>query len=286
MPSFAVAAQARAPVTLFQKVGAAGFEFWNHFLTAHALFFTGVRDLSLRHVKAFLLIGSIAFMFADVGVRMWKRPAERRRLLFVVVAVLAPMIGFALLVVAFASLTYHHMFNVLPFYYVAVGYAVMRISEATVALPQLARRAAIFSAPVILLLVSLIHQQQTIDALRRCGGVGMFNERVTQLPALLSQLYPKSFVAFSDWGFHLPFLFLTAGDVPYVAAFAEPVTWMDRLLKSKKDVVVCSAPARTALVAAAARDSGAVVEVRPITSRDGRVVFNFVHARLGPPDSL
>lgn len=283
MPQFAVNAQRAAPVSLPVKVASAVQEYFNYFASARPLFFTGASMLVGTLARAVIFVGAILFMFGDLIWRCRKGTPDKSNALLSLMIVGGPLVGFWILLTVFASITYHHMLSTLPFAYLALGY----VCDRSIALlPQIsvrARSSAAVAVPVLVLLISVCQQQQVVSALRRTGGIGFFNERIGEIPLLASQLFPNAFVVFPDWGFHLPFLYLTAGKVPYAAASGEPRSWMTRVLAQQRNIVLCVTAARTELIAASAREAGATVVVRPVNGRDGRLIFNFVHARLPAP---
>jgi hypothetical protein len=247
------------------------------------LFFTSAKKLPVAMLKTVVLLGALLVMFIDVAVRFWSGGDERQRSLFIIIGIAAPLICFWMLLTAFASITFHHMLSTLPFVYLALGY----VCERTIPFLQRLRRASratlVVALPCALILASVAQQQAVVSSLRRSGGLGYFNERIGQIPLLSAQYYPGTYIVFAEWGFHLPFLFLTAGKVPFAAPFGDPNTWMERVLNEKRSIVICALPARTTLLAASARQAGAAAEIRPVKGRDGHVVFNFIYATMPSP---
>ena len=292
MPQFAINAQSQAPLSMPAKLGSAGQEYLSYLGAGHyfgprrPLTFTGVSHLKGGTLKAAILLSAVALVIADVFVRIWRGDQDKDRVMFMASAVAAPLLCFWILLIVFASVSFHHLLTTLPFVYLALGYvcdrawSLLRGSRASL------QKAAALALPVIMLAVSFTQQEQVIAALRRTGGVGVFSERISQIPVLSSQYYPRSLLVFPDWGFHLPFLYLTAGKVPYAAPFGDPHNWMKSILPKRKDIVICATPPRTETMQTAIRGAGGISDVRPIKGRDGRLIFNFIHATMPPADAI
>ncbi len=285
MPGFAVVAQQKAAVPIFGKMSGAAMEYFKYFTGGPALNFTGVGPLSLGVVKSYLLISAMLLAFAFV-IHSLRRRAQRREASFTLMAVIGPLLGFSCIVVGLASVGFHHMLSTLPFAYLALGYLCVRVSElASKARPWLFYSIPM-AVPLFLFFSAIVQQREVVQALRQNGGVGLYNERLGQVSILKPQLYPDSFLVFTDWGFHLQFLYLTEGTVPYFVAFEDPKTWFPKVLMAKKDIVLCTFPERTNAMVAAAHGAGAATEVRPVVGRDGTLIFNFVRAMVdGSPSA-
>jgi len=288
IPQFALDAQSRAHPSVLGRLQSGGAEFIAYLSTTRPLQYASVKNLPGGETKSWLLVCALFFLLADVAFAMVAGQAARTRALQRSIVILAPLACLLLLLSFVPSIDTHHLFSTLPLVYLAVGCCADRFASWSLPWhrPALGWVLALI-IPVFLMAISIPQQREVVRALREHGGSGLFNERVSQLPMLKSQLFPKSAIVFADWGFHLPYLFLTEGRMPYAVRMNEPPErWLPRELGKKRDLVVCSLPKRAANIAAVARLQKAKVEISLIRGRDNVPIYAFIHMKLPPgPDA-
>lgn len=202
----------------------------------------------------------------------WWEWSERPRLAKVLLAGVALPVAYIGLAAGFGSRLDVHHFTVL----VAVGYVLLGLAACWLALrlPQgrwLGGMAAVLAASLFLL--NVVQQNRVHARLTATGGVGMSTDALPALArtALTERAHAVWF--FPEWGFFMPFAFLTANQVPYENELT--VASLERHAVSGKEMRVAfwkeenQRMYREVLEQAGIRN----IELRQMHRRDGQVAL-------------
>lgn len=165
----------------------------------------------------------------------WWEWKERPRLARVLLAGAALPVAYTGLAAGFGSRLDVHHFTVL----VAVGYLLLGLAGCWLALrlPQGRWPGAVAAVLVAALLLSNVVQQNRVHArLVATGGVGMSTDALPALARTALAERERAAWFFPEWGFFMPFAFLTANQVPYEIELT--VAALERLAPSGKQVRV------------------------------------------------
>lgn len=182
----------------------------------------------------------------------------------------------------------HHYTAILPFVYVAFGGACAALwslaSDASIDAGALRRRTVRLSLVGIAVFavgtingINLLHFHRD---LRETGGVGYYSDAIDRFATHVARRDPDATVYLPDWGFVMPFTFLTHARVAQVDS-VDPVRIRRESCAGKPQIVVfigASGAAKIDLVRQFARQSEP--EITQWSQRDGKPVFQ--SARFAP----
>ena len=275
MPNFAISAQNRLSESIIDKIVSALSELQSYLHTSGPLQHTGVDALSHTWGKVMILFLAISIAGLTTCYLIAKRRKEISQIQNFLFSV-GPIFSFLGLSSLFASIHYHHLFSILPFAYLCLGLA----TSVIVAIPFFKGSKILklisLTPPTILLAINMLHQNVIDEALEKTGGVGLFNERISQIFPLASSLHPDEQLVFTDWGYHLTYLFVSGGQKNFDVRFAPPSKWLEQHLKDHERLFACSS-AKTAKVLKAEleRVGAEKVDQTPIYTRDGSLAYVF-----------
>jgi hypothetical protein len=172
---------------------------------------TGGAVSSLASVVRTVVLSLGCVICLATAALQWRvRPANAR------VSLAVAMLPFVYCMVAaiFGGRLWVHHYTVL----VAIGYLVLAVALAALAEMTTrigAKRAAATALMVVLLGCNIAQQNRVFDELDRTGGVGKSTEMLDMLSrAALAERHEAAYY-FPDWGFFMPFAFLTGNRVNY-----------------------------------------------------------------------
>lgn len=165
-------------------------------------------------VAGVALAGAICLLGAWLE---WRRHRHQAWVLLVTAALPA---SYLLAAAWFGSRLSAHHFTVL----VAVGYVMIGMATGWLG-TRLAKRhfPALFGTLLALGLIStnLVHQNKVHARLVATGGVGLSTDALTSLSRMALTEKGRTVWFFPDWGFFMPFVFLTSNQVPYEVELTE-----------------------------------------------------------------
>jgi len=154
-------------------------------------------------------------------------------------ALLASYLAVALVFVP--RLWAHHMGAVLPLVYLTVGTSAvglaLPVAQAGI-WPGRIAHALLGSALVAVVSLNTAHQQRFFSRLSAVGGVGSYSDASSRLASRAVRDPESAVYVFPEWGFFMPFAFLTGNRVPYELSCEAPR--VRRALTGGHDVVVAS----------------------------------------------
>ena len=183
----------------------------------------------------------------------------------------------------------HHYTAILPFLYVAFGGACAALwsfaSDPPVADAAASRRRVVITSLVGLSvfavgsinLINLVHFHRDLT---ETGGVGYYSDAIDRFAMHVAKHEPEATVYLPDWGYVMPFTFLTHARVAQIDS-VDPVRMRREACAGKPQIVVFTGPAnaaKIALVKQFARLSEPVIT--QWSQRDGKPVFQ--SARFAP----
>jgi hypothetical protein len=175
----------------------------------------------------------------------------------------------------------HHFIPLLPVLYVGVGFALDALTrEADVARqaprPRRAVLAAAIAGVLVIGILNLAHQRRLFDRLLRTGGTAKLSDAITLLASDALRDPPGSIYVFPEWGFFMPFAFLTENRVPYELTFDTPR--VRRAIEQGREVVVAHWTGEEAARyrAELARLGASRFSTRAVLQRDGAAAFHLL----------
>lgn len=171
-------------------------------LSSKWLFLTVFKESPSYHYLGVSKVVLVLFILFFVG---WRKNAKLKIqliLIVVVYMVVALFLG--------NRLSGHHLTLLVPFVYMGV----------VVSLPFLSRKEKgmyyLGWIPVLsLLFFNFFIGVSFLTRLKDTGGVGLYSDAINRFANEISVRYPDSTVYFPDWGYRMPFTFLTNGKVEY-----------------------------------------------------------------------
>jgi hypothetical protein len=189
----------------------------------------------------------------------------------------------------------HHLIPLLPLAYVAFGMGLSGLvavlqrhvpgpafaPERTgfrLRMPSLPSAAAALVCMVVLSL-SIAQQQRFYPRLDAMGGSGMCSDGSTLLAEAAIRERDGTVYVFPEWGFFIPFAFLTGNQVPYEIAVDAPRV-REALAAGRRVVLAHWKPSDESRYRAELERTGASrFETRPMLRRDGEPAFYLIVAR-------
>lgn len=278
MPGFALNAQAAAPANPVVRLVESAAEFWMFFSTDFLVQFTGARNLPFMTTRG-LIICTLFVLAAFVSLGLVAKFRFRNQMhWFAACSTWLPVALFICLGSVFSAISFRHMVAVLPFCYLAFGFLLHQAVEKDwkSASRRASTLAGIAAFLVIVNLISFAHQRIIVGALRNTGGIGRSNEYVSKINLLVPQIFPDSRIVFAGWGYHLQFLYLTRGRVPFDMRFSPPFNWVPQLMQKHGPLAICLDLNSVSELEKFAVDNAITHEVHVIHSRQGLPVYAIV----------
>ncbi len=179
--------------------------------------------------------GLVAIAALVCAVGAWLEWRESARLARVLLAAVALPVIYIAVAGWFGSRLWVHHFTVM----VALGYLLLGLAMYWISLRLPRGRWQVFMAVALfagLFAVNIVQQGRVHDRLVRTGGVGMSTDALTAMSRAALTEKDRSVWFFPDWGFFMPFAFLTENRVPYENEFTEHT--LGKYAASMRDVRV------------------------------------------------
>ena len=237
----------------------------------------GAVSAGMDTVRLRLLAGSSLACLAAAGVR-WRHDRVQAWN-WLCVALLAPV--YVLVSAVFGSRLWMHHFTVL----VAVGYLVLAVALHASAslLPRAALRAAAGVAVAVALLGVNFHQQNRVfAALASTGGVGKSTEMLEVLSRTALSERATAVYYFPEWGFFMPFAFLTGNQVAYELELSPGTIHRHYGLRDDLRLAFWNAKDRERYEMLLRANGITDIKLETYAQRDGRPAFHVLEARRVP----
>lgn len=195
------------------------------------------------------------------------------------VALIAPV--YLLVGSVFGSRLWMHHFTVM----VAVGYLVMAVAihAAASLLPRAGLRgAAGVSLAVALLWVNFQQQDRVFAALASTGGVGKSTEMLNVLSRWALSERDTAVYYFPEWGFFMPFAFLTGNQVAYELELSSGTIHRHYGLRDDLRIAFWDAKDKERYEALLRANGITDFKLQTYVQRDGRPAFHVLEARRAP----
>jgi hypothetical protein len=237
---------------------------------------TGGAVSSLASVVRTVMLSLGCVICLATAVLQWRmRPVKAR----VCLAVAMLPVAYCMIAAIFGGRLWVHHYTVL----VAIGYLVMAVALA--ALADMAtsiglKRAAATALMILLLGCNIAQQNRVFDELGKTGGVGKSTEMLDMLARSALAERGEAVYYFPDWGFFMPFAFLTGNRVNYELELSPAALMRHRGALDEVRVAFWESNDR-ARHQAILRDAG-VKEIRLYTfaQRNGEPAFYLLAGRM------
>jgi hypothetical protein len=216
----------------------------------------------------------------------WRRPRGTGELTRVCLAPLMVLSYCASATLFVPRLWAHHFGAVLPLLYLGAGAAAAALvpqgGEAGPRWNRL-RTAAVATALLALLAANVAQQRRFFRRLAECGGRGYWSDATTSLAERALHDPAKPLYVFPEWGFFMPFAFLTANRVPYALELDAPPV-RQALAEGREVIVATWKPEERPRLTAALSGLGATRQAEEVVyQRDGAPAFYLIRGLVPAP---
>lgn len=280
MPKFALEAQEKHTDSIPQKLFKTGAELSEYYNTSSPLSYTGVKALPASKAKSAILIIAIITTTIVLIYRLIQTKKNRADLHYYFLSI-GPIYSFLILSTLLASIRNHHFLSVLPFSYICLGLSCYHFSTLLKGTKEKYSRLLSATPLIALLAINFSHQNVVSSALRDTGGIGFFNQKVSHIHEFAESIYPDERIVFTDWGYHLTYLFLTAGLREYDVRFSAPDVWLNEYLDKHEKLLACSTQKTSEILyAELVKLEPKSIEQKTLYTRDGKPFLVFTRAQL------